>query len=469
MILIILLAALLVRLISLNQSLWWDEAINIVYSKQSSFWEFVTQYPMADFHPPGWFGLLWIWMHFLGVNEMTIRLLPVLIGVATVFVVNLIGKELSKKIGILAACLLSSAPLHIYYSQEVRPYAFAALAVSLSFLFFIRLLNNKPFAVIGYAISIALVLYSDYVAYFVLPVQLIYVLVYRREIIKIFFRSFLFGVLFIIPWAFLFPAQLIQGQQTASVLTGWKEVVGGAKFKELILLGVKTLIGKVSFENNVIYGAVVSIVSIPFLLSLNLIKKHKVEKNIFLFWLVLPVLFGFVTSLILPIFAYFRFLYILPAFYLLVAFGLSSLDKKKMYSLLLPILIVHTFFSFVYLLNPRFQREDWRGAVEFINVNQKGGSVFIFENNVIPSPVIYYSDSLNGLKPGLKNVPARSNADVNFSSETAENSINIFLFEYLVDVTDPQRLLEKQILNLGYKRVDTKDYRGVGFIHVYEK
>src|SRR3989338_7517756 len=136
MIWVILVLGTILRLISLNQSLWLDEAINVMAANSYSFFEMITQYAIADFHPPGWFIILWLWGKLFGYSEIAVRLPSVIFGVLTIYSVYLIGKKIvSQNLGLIAALLFAINPLHIYYSQEARIYAFATLAVSINFFF----------------------------------------------------------------------------------------------------------------------------------------------------------------------------------------------------------------------------------------------------------------------------------------------------------------------------------------------
>src|SRR3989344_2157842 len=170
MILLILILALILRSISLDQSLWFDEAINVVYAKSNDFWWFVTKYPIGDFHPPLYFALIWLWGNIFSFGEFVIRIPSVLSGTATVFLTYLIGRKLfSKNIGLIAALFLSLAPLHIYYSQEARMYSLTTFSVTLASYFLLKFVNKERFAFLGYFFSVCLVVYSDYLAYLILP------------------------------------------------------------------------------------------------------------------------------------------------------------------------------------------------------------------------------------------------------------------------------------------------------------
>src|SRR3989344_59299 len=144
MIFLILILATTLRLINIKQSLWLDEAINVVASQNFTFWDFVTKYPIGDFHPPGYFVLLWIWTRIGGTGEIWVRLPSVFFGIGTVWVIYLLGKELfSKRVGLTGSILLDFAPLHVYYSQEARMYAMATFVVTLSFFFFWKLVKGE--------------------------------------------------------------------------------------------------------------------------------------------------------------------------------------------------------------------------------------------------------------------------------------------------------------------------------------
>ncbi|MBU1031365.1 glycosyltransferase family 39 protein, partial [Patescibacteria group bacterium] len=186
MIWIILTTGLCLRLISLNQSLWLDEAINVMAAKSFSLFGMVTQYAVADFHPPGWFAILWIWGKLFGYSEIAVRLPSVIFGVLTIYITYLIGKKLiSGKLGLLAALLLSINPLHIYYSQEARMYSLAAFAVAVNVYLLVKLIKGERVNLIFLISGNLLVLLSDYIAYFIFPAQFIFlILAKKREILK---------------------------------------------------------------------------------------------------------------------------------------------------------------------------------------------------------------------------------------------------------------------------------------------
>lgn len=470
MIWIILFLSLGLRLITLNQSLWLDEAINVVSAQRWDFFSFVTQYPIGDFHPPAYFALLWIWGHLFGFSEISVRLPSVILGVLTVGFTYLIGKELgNKKAALTGALLMAVAPLHVYYSQEARMYSLAAFSVTLSFYFLLRLIKNQKYSYPGYILSSVLVLYSDYVVYLVFPAQLLFLLWFSRASIKKVIRGWLVASLLLIPWIWVFPQQLLTGTQAASSLSGWKDVVGGSSVKDLALVWVKMLIGRISFDNKIVYGGVASFLSV--LWGLCIWGGNRNVNNItglLFLWIIVPVGLSWLISFYVPILSYFRMLFILPAFYLLLAYGISKLPKVISATTIVLLTGASLVFLSIYYLNSQFQREDWKGAVSFIKANVGPDDLVVFENNHVPYSFAYYADSLPQVEKGLVKLPAKTLGDT-IGIEQLQVKHRVYVFEYLVDITDPQKLLEKKIVQLGFTQKEVYNFNGVGFIKMYEK
>lgn len=123
-------------------SLWLDEAATYSYSQKSflEIWIFTTGTSTTggEFNPPLFFCLEHI-MLFFGNSEFILRLIPALLGVLTIPLFYLIGKELmDQNLGLIAAALLSASPFHLYYSQEARAYTSALFFVSLALICYLR-------------------------------------------------------------------------------------------------------------------------------------------------------------------------------------------------------------------------------------------------------------------------------------------------------------------------------------------
>ena len=120
----ILLVAFLIRLVGITQSFWLDEAAQMIESVRP----LTQQLDIAgDFQPPLFHLLLHFWLQ-ISHTEVWARLLPIIFGLLTVYLTYKVSITLySRSVAVTAVLLMATAPFHYYYSQEVRPYALAAL------------------------------------------------------------------------------------------------------------------------------------------------------------------------------------------------------------------------------------------------------------------------------------------------------------------------------------------------------
>lgn len=126
-----------------SESLWLDEGYSVHFVTTMNMAELIFELPWIDNSPPLYYVLLDIWTVLFGYSELSIRLLSALFGIFTIIITYMIGFRLySEKIGLLSAGILSISPFHIWYAQEARMYTLFALLASLSFLFFVKSLNN---------------------------------------------------------------------------------------------------------------------------------------------------------------------------------------------------------------------------------------------------------------------------------------------------------------------------------------
>ena len=94
-------------------SLWLDEATTFNWSKPGFFeiWEISRS---ADFHPPLFHWIEHVMLVF-GQSEFVLRAAPALLGILTIPVFYLIGKEFhDKNVGIISAALLTFSYFGIF-------------------------------------------------------------------------------------------------------------------------------------------------------------------------------------------------------------------------------------------------------------------------------------------------------------------------------------------------------------------
>ena len=98
----------------------------------------------------------------MGTSEFSVRLLSVLFGTASVFIIYLLGAHIfNKKVGIYSALLVAFSPLHIYFSQEARTYSLFFALTLLSMYFYSKLNKvTSKWIISGYLISTVFLIYS---------------------------------------------------------------------------------------------------------------------------------------------------------------------------------------------------------------------------------------------------------------------------------------------------------------------
>ena len=452
----VLLLSLVLRLVVINQSLWLDEAIGAIAARDFSYEGIVTNFMKSDNHPPLYYILIKFWTTIFGYSEVSLRMPSVLFGIGTVYLVyKLAGKN--KNLGILSAILLATSPLHIYYSQEARMYSMAAFFATSAIYFLVR--QKWVF----FSSSILVLAFTDYMPWFMFPVFPIYGFVKHKS--KAWFVSLLisFVPLFIgfLLWVPIFIIQYWKGRWLLTALPAWRELAGGANLKQLVLVWTKFVLGRLSFLNKLTYYLVVSLASIPFVIAL--INAWIVRKKVFLtwLWLILPLVLGFLFSASTPAFTYFRYIYVLPAFYILLA-----ANSKK--SIIFLIFLINFVGLSVYYLNPRQQREDWRGAVNFVETRIQEGEIVLFHNPEPFAPYRWYAQ-----KPvafgATNSISASREETLSKTKDLMSGRDAVYLFEYLKTLEDPQNFVGRALIEEGLEKVAKFDFSGVGFVEYWKR
>lgn len=344
-ILVILLA---IRLVSLNQSLWLDEAISANVARNYSYGEIITKFSPSDFHPPLYYLMLKSWTSIFGNSEVSLRLPSVIFSLITVYVVYLLA-------GPAAAGLAGFNPLLIYYSQEARMYSMVTMLTTLALYFFIK---KKYF---WFNVMAFLCLITFYGSVFLLVALATYLLIkkkYRELIISNI--GIVLAVMILWP---LLQMQIKNSQEMLLVVKNWSLVLGKANLKNLLLIPIKFTSGRISFEPKILYYLIAgSWVMVVF--------SKMLKKNIysFLFWM--SLLIGTIFSIFTPMMQYFRFVYLVPIMAIII-----NKDKLLTGGFLI--------FSLVYLLIPAMWREDWKSLSKDLN-----NSVYMVSS--FGDPIKYY-------------------------------------------------------------------------------
>jgi mannosyltransferase len=368
-----------------EQSLWFDEtstAVSLFYGKLNPLnveaRVIVYLLMIAPFVAvvPTDFGLRWP---------------SIIAGVLAVALIYRIGKRLhSDRAGLMAAFLLTISPQFIHYSREARYYSIVSLVALITLWLGLRLTQER----------------REINGWFIASVMLLAGL---HGLTMLWIAVLLLGLML---------QRKITGQGARSDV-----LIGVAVGAALIVIGLYLLgmIGETRFAQGVTEGAVdapyrllvaffttgwgmivprdpkiVLLVMFLVLMVVGLWRTSQVDRRIFVLLgslTVLPVI-GLIalTYLYRPIFLY---RYLMPSFatlILLTAILLASITRRLIAGGALAVLIMSG--TLAYISEPDREREDWRGASEYLAAHlQDNDQVFVCRLRAA-MPISYYLPNL---------------------------------------------------------------------------
>lgn len=439
--------AFLIRLVSLNQSLWLDEATTARVVQQYNFADIISKFSPGDFHPPLYYLLMKAWTNIFGYSEISLRMPSVIFSLLTGYVVYLIGKRIRNySIGLWSAAFLLFNPLIIYYSQEARMYMMSTFLLTTALYFYLPLsinLRGSPASLLNrrgsvsvflFSLSISLSFFTFYGSIFLIISMFIYIL-YKKRYKEFFVSCFMFIVSCLIISPLLYQ-QVINAKQQLSLVPNWAQLLGKANLKNLVLIPLKFSIGRISFYPKwfywVISGAWTIIVWF-FLL------KGGLKQKLLLFLVIGPLGLGIFFSFFSPLLQYFRFIYLIPLMSILIASGTANLHLRGVNWVVVAGFIV---LSMIYLFNPNFHREDWKSLASSL---AKEKTIYMIYS--ASDPMRYY-------RKDLRIVDLKSADQLSTGQE-------LTVIPYVSDihgVNYSQALLEK-----GFIKKSATNFRGVSY------
>lgn len=135
------------RVLFLNTDIWYDEACSWFTSKQSFPVGIIHNLLTIDLqHTPLYFFLLHFWIKLFGDFEISMRILSLIFGIATVPMVYIVSKKITTPIvSKFATVLAAISPILVLFSVEVRMYPMVIflVLVSLNYLIDFEQKNDK--------------------------------------------------------------------------------------------------------------------------------------------------------------------------------------------------------------------------------------------------------------------------------------------------------------------------------------
>ena len=364
-------------------SIWLDEAstLNAAVKTIPDIWQFTTA---GEFNPP-----LFYWaehvMLFFGNSEVVLRFLPALLGVLTIPLIYLVGKEfMDRNVGIIAAAAFAFSPFLLFYSQEARAYSMMLFFVTFSMFFYFRALKNndtRDWALFG--ILSALAFWSHFYAMVIIGALVLYALYELLPKIKssprvvkpLICAGVIFGLI-CLP-LILVTIQLFT-KRTASAPTF------GIQGPGLILA---------TFEQ--ISGSEVAMYLLLLLFIAGIVQAFLLDKNKGIFLVTLPVM-TFVISNFLSYKIPMQPRYLI--FLAIVYFIAIALSCKLLLTLMNSRGVVYGFIALMVVINAPmlvnyysgFTKEDWRGFSGQLQQLTRPGDFVVVVPGDVAQPLDYY-------------------------------------------------------------------------------
>ncbi len=379
------LLGLVLRLIQLDvQPLWWDEGYSVFFATR----DFGTMLARTaiDIHPPLYYALLQIWMTAFGKSDLALRMLSVVIGAATIPLAYLVAQQLfNRRVALASAFLLALAPLHIYYSQELRMYGLVTLLALASVYLQLKMLARKTaraqgiVLTVAYVVVTALAVYTQYFAAFLVAAEIAVVLDLKfRARWKMDLRAwstpwlavgalYLAWVIYAGPKLFVYVTNKVGIEQYARL----------DPFTYLVQHLVAFALGHVSEWTWILWGAVFFIALA--LLGFFAARRYQVGEGnsqfaiyngLAAFYLGVPLALGFLVNLVYtfhPVRYERLLLFALPFFLIYVACGIVALwERERALGIAISggIVVLCAVSLFDFYTVPRYPDEDYRPLIQ---------------------------------------------------------------------------------------------------------
>ncbi|MBU1853442.1 MAG: glycosyltransferase family 39 protein [Candidatus Omnitrophica bacterium] len=174
-ILLILMVSLCLRLYHLGyHDFWYDEIGTVDYA----------QHPWNNWNAPFYWILLHFWIKVFKISEFGLRFPSLVFSFFSIILVFLIGKRLfNKKAGLLASIFMGLSPFHIWYAQEARDYSMLLFWGTLSSWLLLKAIKKQRLKswVIFTMVSIA-GFYTNYFYTFLFVAHIIFVVTFFKRL-----------------------------------------------------------------------------------------------------------------------------------------------------------------------------------------------------------------------------------------------------------------------------------------------
>ena len=401
----LLLAAAALRLFRLDyQSLWLDEMHTMLFCNPATSWKEYWKEIGADVHPPLHYTLLRILFQTIAYTSVVARIVSAIAGIIAIWAIFLLGREIKdNRLGLIAASITTLNYYAIYFSQEARNYMLSFLLVTLSFLYFIRLIKTQRLKhSIWYGVYTLLLLYCHYYAAFIICAQILIGLIFflneekpnRLLFIKRFLLSAAIVAVGFSPWVRFLTS-------VTDVNTTWIPMPANSFVKDYF---------NEYFGNSELLVPVFAGCILIFIVSLFFAPKTKLkikEKPLLLafvvcgLWITITYLLPYLRSITAVPMLYGRYtIVVLPAIIICISYGIIQTKYLILRVALLGFILVESFIDLGFKRDyyTRITKTQFREMISYVSANYSANEPVIDE--ISPVQQQYYF-KIYGIQPNI--------------------------------------------------------------------
>lgn len=475
------------------QSLWNDEGTSVALARTSL--NALVNAAAHDIHPPLYYILLSGWIHGAGISEFAIRFLSVFAGVLVIAVTFRIAREFfDQDVATVAAVISALNAFQTYYAQETRMYIWVTLFGACSVWMMTRWLKpprakrrvsaarqirRQTLALGGYVVFTLAALYTNYYAFTLLLFQNLAFLVWLigawraaeprlRNTVFMWLGAQILVVLAYLPW-------LNFARQSLTSWPGISEPLALPEMTWRIGSAFVTALDNPTGLTALLVGAALVFFVGGLLPSRDLFRHSWWGIVLCALWALVPLLAMYFLSLTRPAYNPKFLLLATPGFLILVARGVSVLYPglflrerasygvnagplgMRLAQLWLGIgkFFLGALFAGGLILalqnmyrDPRLQRDDYRGMVNYINAVATERDAVIVDAPGQMDVVRYYYRGAAALKPLPIGRPLDANATKQALTDILNNYSRAYGIFWANAQADPEGVVERA-LNLG--------------------
>jgi len=324
----LILLAFVLRVVGLDfQSLWRDEVDAIRFASRD-LPKLFERLLVPGENGPLFYILLRPWLDLAGRSEFALRFFSVAFGVLLVPLVYRLGRRLFSSlplVGLLAAFLATVSPYLVWYSQEGKMYALVAFLVALSMERYLAALERgKGHRWLVYVLVTSVAFYTHLIAAFIIPTQAVIFFLQTGETRRARWKLWLASLA-----ALTLPYLPLLVWQAPLLLNPSGSGYAFLPLHEMFF----SLLSSYSLGVTASAGWWTLALFVGLLLAAGLLlagnRARRISVGLLFCWLLAPILGFFLITLARPLFTARYLIFVLPAYFLLLAAGAMALARRS--------------------------------------------------------------------------------------------------------------------------------------------